>query len=620
MKRISVILSLIIALVLLVGPMIIVKEVIFPKTSKVQTNRLHLNSGNTIRVMGKDAVDIGIETAKILFPSTDEESSPKGYIVLGTNNWQEILSVIPLMAKYRSPILIMDNQRTEDIINHIKSNLPLGIDELEGIQILAFNITSKSIRNKLESIDVNTEYVDYENIHQLQDHVYSLPGMIEGQKYGFIVSEQNPMAAIPAATWIAHAGGVLMFTSKDKLSNDMARLLSEQPFKKIFIVGEQNEGSLPQNTTFETEVIPYKDPESFSVEFAKFYDANNFVGWGYNNTRKDNSHNYILSSRKEKELSALSTQLAYEGKIGPLLWTDGERLSSVVGNYLWLMKPNFWVTPTEGPFNSVWIIGDQSKIDFSVQGRVDYSQEIQNYETLGEQAVSGLDTLSILSLLISLCSALWVSAHIYLRMKSLFILTKIMWVLIVLLLGPIGLIFYIISYRAAPWMSMNNNLMWKRPLWNQALVAAIMGVSFGAAAMTATAFIVAWLGQPLTIIRGTFFFLGNPMIVQMIIMYIVAFLCNALIFMPTMLMKMRKLSYYEGVKNSLLTVFISMTSVSLGKMVSMWWLQMVYSPMMPEENHVLWWGFMQLSILIGLITAYIPNWYLVRYGRKMGTM
>jgi len=346
------------------------------------------------------------------------------------------------------------------------------------------------------------------------------------------------------------------------------------------------------------------------------------VGWNADRNRNDSGHNFILAAKGNPLMAITGTQLALKGKIGPLLWTEGDKLSTLTENYLWKMKPNFWVTPAEGPFNNVWILGTQKQINYGVQSRADFAQEIQSYEMMGEQGVGGLDVLSIIYLLSSLGGALWITFHLFLRMSGLFILTKLMWILAVLLLGPIGIYFYIVSYKDRPWMKMNNNLMWLRPLWNQVIVATIMGLAFGAASMVATGYLIAARGMFLIPFEGRagLYLLGNPMIVNMIFSYIGAFILNSVIFMPTMMMRMRKLSYLEAFKNSLLTVFISMTSVSIGMMISMWWLHMVYSPMMPEENHVLWWGFMQLATLIGLLTAYIPNTFLVKYGRKMGTL
>lgn len=370
------------------------------------------------------------------------------------------------------------------------------------------------------------------------------------------------------------------------------------------------------------DTVTADTPEELSILFAEFYDPIELIGWNAISERNDNGHNYILVSTKTPLFGALAIQLASKGKTGPLLWTKPNKLSSKTENYLWKMKPDFWVPPAEGPFNHTWIIGDTTIINYKTQGRVDFTQEIQSYETHGEQAVSGLDVLSVLSVLISIFGVIWIIFHLFSRMKKLFILTKLMWILLVLLLGPVGIWLYVVSYKDRPSMKMGNNTIWKRPLWNQAAVATATGLSFGASTMVSTAFLLASNGLPLIPLSARYglFLFGNPMILQFIIVYIIALVLNSFIFMPTMLMRMRNLSYREAVKNSIPTVLISMTSVSIGMMTAMWWLKMNYLPMMPEEEHILWWGIAQAATFIGGLTAFVPNWRLVRYGRKMGTI
>ncbi len=107
------------------------------------------------------------------------------------------------------------------------------------------------------------------------------------------------------------------------------------------------------------------------------------------------------------------------------------------------------------------------------------------------------------------------------------------------------------------------------------------------------------------------------MIIKMIISYLIAFLLDLFVFMPTILIEMKSSKYKDAVKESLLLVFISITSISVGMMLSMWWFNMSYSPSILHEDNILWFGFMFLSAFIGFLIAYIPNWILVRNGKKM---
>ncbi len=131
-------------------------------------------------------------------------------------------------------------------------------------------------------------------------------------------------------------------------------------------------------------------------------------------------------------------------------------------------------------------------------------------------------------------------------------------------------------------------------------------------------YILTYIGSPLIpfYARFGFYLLGNPMIIKMLISYLISFLLDLFVFRPTMLIEMKDIKYKDAIKESVLLVFISLTSISIGMRLSIWWFNMSYSPTMLQEDNILWFGFMAISAFIGFLTAYIPNWILVRSGKK----
>lgn len=624
MKRISTILSIVLCTIMILGPLSVAKGMFFPGESKDQDTRVHTNTGNTTRIMAKTSEELSLRISDILYPSINTASKPNGYILIQSEQWQDIMTVLPLAQKYNSIILSIPNGVSTPVAEYIDQRTPLGIPQLEDTQILVLRNKPSTEETGIQTLNnLKSTVITYSDTNNLMDEVNNLPEN-NNKTYGFVVLDNDPLHSLPAATWIVNQGGTLLFADgSGKLYPSSEALLRSGKIKKVYPVGKES-SSLEKNLknlNVDVHPITADSAEQLSIRFAEFYDPVSLVGWNATLERRDSGHNYILASTETPSLGALAVQLAIKGKTGPLLWTKADKLSPIIENYLWKMKPDFWVTPAEGPFNHTLIVGDDSILNYKIQGRIDFIEEIQSYGMQGEQAVSGLDVLSILSILISIAGAMWITLHLFFRMKHLFILTKIMWILLVLLLGPVGIWLYIVSYKDRPWMKMGNNTMWKRPLWNQAAVATATGLAFGASTMVSTAYLLTLNGLPLIPLSGRFgmFLFGNPMILQFIIVYVVAFILNSTVFMPTMLMRMRNLSYKEAVKNSIPTVAISMTSVSLGMMTAMWWLKMEYLPMMPEEDHILWWGVAQAATLIGGLTAFIPNWRLVRYGRKMGT-
>src|SRR3712207_9080181 len=82
MKKVSVILASILCVILLLGPLSILRGLLYPSVYKNQYNRVHLNTSNTTRVLGETSEDIGAEVSKILYPAGFKESNLGSIILL----------------------------------------------------------------------------------------------------------------------------------------------------------------------------------------------------------------------------------------------------------------------------------------------------------------------------------------------------------------------------------------------------------------------------------------------------------------------------------------------------------------------------------------------------------
>ncbi|KEI09998.1 membrane protein [Clostridium sp. K25] len=623
MKKLSIILSTILCAVLIIGPLGVLKDVIFPKVSTSQENRVHLNTANTTRVIASTPEEMGIEISKILYCNNDKKNKPKSIILLESNNWQDVLSIIPVARKYKGTIITTNKIISTNLRNYINKIIPVGVEELNGTQMIIIGRDIASLNNQLQNIKLKSTYIQYKTTDELQKIIYNMPGIISGEKYGFLVKDNDPLISIPPATWIANQGGVILYANeKNQLYDSSKEILKKGFIKNVYVLAEKSldgDGILKPYKAKANRIIAF-NPESFSVKFAKLNDADNLVGWGSDRKRSDEGHNYILCSKENPMLAIMASQLSLKGRCGPILWTDGNRLSPITENYLWRMKPNYWLKANEGPYNNVWIIGDNRVINYGIQSRVDYAQGINSYKMMGREGVSGIEVIAIIWSLIGLLGAIWTGLHLFSRMRFLSVFTKMMWILTVLVLGPVGLWVYIISYVNSPWMKANNKVLCMRPIWKQILVATVMGLSFGGSSIITIQYLMTIRGLPLGIFpeKSGVYLLGNPIIILMIVSYIVSFIINIYCFVPTMFIEIKDISYKHAKKEAFVPVVVSITSIFIGIALSMWWLSIVYSPTIPEEDYILWWGFMYLSVLIGGIVSYIPNWLLVKYGKKLG--
>jgi hypothetical protein len=640
MRKSAIAAAVIICFILVLGPLNILRKFVFPEgrneaSSDVTRNadeawdvnnqRFHLHTSNTIRVGVSDEEEAGIAISKILYPGGQSGSRAKGYILISARDWREVLGTIPLAKAYESPVIPVKNTAAEEIIKHIVAEAPEGIKQLGNSQVLVIGKGLEGLNTRLKENKISTRFMAYANLDDLQRQIYNLPGALKDKQPAFIVSDSQPLMSIPVATLLAQQGAILMYADKNsKLYKSSREIIEEAKLKKVYITGNRGLSAKKFREALDIEVVRIAgaNPEETAVKIAKFYDSSEGLGWNANRNRNDSGHNFILCSKEQPVLAITASQLALKGKVGPLLWTERGRLSPRIENYLWRMQPNFGVTASEGPFNNVWVIGDNDTLDYRIQARADFTQEIRPYETLGEQAVSGLDVLSIVWMLFSFFGAIWVGLHAFYRMSKLFILTKLMWILSVILLGPVGIWLYIISYNNSPFMEVKSSVFWMRPLWKQSAVATVMTSAFGASVIIVMAYALSYVGLPLapSSAPAGLHLLGSPMARKIIIAYIIAFVLNAYLFMPTIEVRMQYIPYRAAVRKSIPNVFISLTALSIGMVLALWKLNMAYTPIQPRADNILWWGFMQFSVLIGVLTAYIPNWWLVRYGKKLGTI
>ena len=626
MKKVSVILASILCVILLLGPLSILRGLLYPSVYKNQYNRVHLNTSNTTRVLGKTSEDIGYEVSKILYPEGFKESNLGSIILLQSDNWQDALALMPMVRKYNGVLMTVGNSVSKDAYDYINASVPKGAGDINKTQLFVFGKNIENIKTQLKNINLKSTYLSYKTTDELQKYIYGMPNMLNDEKYAFLVKEDNPLASIPSATWIAKEGGVLLYADKDnKLYESSKDILKSQKIKNVYVLADKTldgDGILkPFNKVKVNRLVAF-NPESFAVKFARFNDEKNSVGWASDRKRNNEGHNYILCSKSNPMMAVVASQLATKGRTGPLLWTESKGLSPITENYLWRMKPNYWVGGAEGPYNNVWVIGNNNILDYGIQGTVDYSQGINSYEMMGHGGVSGIEALCIVSILISVLGAIWTTLHLCLRMRRLSPLVKVMWVLTVLLLGALGLWIYMISYVDSPWMNVNNKVICMRPVWKQVLVVTVMSLSFGGASIIAIQYIMTKIGLPMAIFpeKSGMYLLGNPIIILMIVSYILSFILSVYFFVPDLFIEIKNISYTHAKKEAFVPVVVSITSIFIGIALSMWWLSVVYAPRIPEEDYILWWGFMHLSVVIGGIISYIPNWLLVKFGKELGVV
>ncbi|MBA3476132.1 MAG: DUF4396 domain-containing protein [Actinobacteria bacterium] len=175
------------------------------------------------------------------------------------------------------------------------------------------------------------------------------------------------------------------------------------------------------------------------------------------------------------------------------------------------------------------------------------------------------------------------------------------WVLVTLYTGPVGLAFYVLSCKEpAP----GEHEEFIKPLWKQSLGSTIHCVAGDATGVIIAATVTAVL--------------GFPMGVDIAVEYAFGFLFGLTIFQALFMKDMLGGSYLKALKASFMPEWLSMNMVMAGMIPTMVFLMMGSDMRAMWPGELLYWGVMSVAVMVGFVTAYPVNVWLVAKGLKHG--
>lgn len=580
-----------------------------------------LNTKDSTRFSEQSPASLSTAVSRALFPDgTDDAPDTVVLVPAGTSNWQAGVAAAPLVRWLNGPVLVDDGSAV--VREEVTRLQPGGVSALDGSTVVQLHMDTGQ---PAIPVQPGSEIVQASSPPELAARVDELTQRLEGGiRQNVLIVPDDPLYALPAAYWAAQSGDVILFGGDPLPESTLQALERRQRQAKIFVVGPATTEDLSNYGTVER--IEGRDGASIAVALAEYYDESTDTGWGIDGSRYDTGHNFVLANLNEPALAVSGLSLARFGKFGPLLWVERDTLPHVTDQYLWKMKPEYFVTPAEGPFNHLWVLGSPGLISVRLQGQADLSQEIGAYR-FEEAGLSGMETIWVVWVIAGIVCGLWLLLHSWLRIPQISSMMRASWVLLGLVLGPVAIWLYRSSYHRVPWMRHSEHgkqgmSMWHRRGAGPTLAASAMNRGFDGPLMLIISWIATALGLPLLIFRGPGFWLGNSMMIGIFIAYFGALILHWLGMHAAMFMQHENLSYTQAVKRAFQPAFLSMTAMAVGMMGFMWWIQMVNLMMegMPEDDDIMWWGTTLLSILIGWLVALPIDAWLVRRNKQPGTM
>lgn len=610
-----------------------------------QSNRVTWNQKNAARVGGRTDAETALFVLQTAYPATRAENRPHT-IVRVADDWRSALAATSLIARPVNAALIIsgvgdtnamagevERLRSEGATNPSPSPSPPPAEAVAAAtpspapsapKMLAVGIQPEAGEEALTGNDPATVAAAIDERRTSATGTASAFVIVVG-------ADANYRWALPAGAYSARTGTPILFVTKEGVPPATLSALSRRGGQAhIYVLGPASavtSGAFEQLKKYgQVARIEGGDYFENSVRFAEFRADGEDFGWGRTGrgSRQWSVTNSILVNGDRWQDGVLAAHLAHRGKSGALLLTERDRLPSVVDSYLWRQRPSFANTPAEGPFNHVWVVGSFDRITYGTQAWADYSQEIEQYMTLGDSAVSGYEALGIGWMILSIASAIWILIHSTKRMIDVMPMMKASWVVFALLLGPIALWLYILSYHRREKMEHDGMVMWHRPLWLQTVSATVMMFAFDMMLMVLSVFLLSYVyGFPIIRFNGPFYWAGSSMFLMMVFMYLFALITMMLVFHTPMTMHEKKINSYGKAFIAGLPVMVAtMTVESLGMMPTMWWQQMYFLPamQMPTSDDITMWTTLLFSVFIGFLVVLPFNYWMVKRGRKMGGM
>jgi hypothetical protein len=438
-----------------------------------------------------------------------------------------------------------------------------------------------------------------------------------------LISVEEPAYAMPAAYAAARFQSPVVPVRDDTIPESIRSSLADSGEERLILVAAPerliSDSVLDDLRQFgSVERVADENIYRHALTWAR--DRYGDFGWDIDERVWDDGYYYFAMANPETPaFAAAGLPMAYRGNYGPLLYCPHDDLDPLTDQYLWRLSPDYYVSPADGPFMNVRVLGGPASIGYNAQARADLALETHAYWNQVTGA-SGLALLGWSWLIIGFAGAIWALFAMAARLPGSGFYPRLYWPLSMLVLGLFGILLFLLAYSGRLVDRSGQNTRYLRPAWARGVSATIMSLGVGMAIMVAVMWAVQLRGMPLfTMFAETpLFWIGAPMTsVMWMVMVLPAIVISAFFFMGPMMADMHQKGYLAGIRLAAPVVVLSMLSASAG-MWSFAWYFMSWQDLRAPEDLWLWIVPLWAAMVAGFFTAYVPNYLMVRYGWKEG--
>ncbi len=221
--------------------------------------------------------------------------------------------------------------------------------------------------------------------------------------------------ALPGLYWAVHAGCPASFTSAAPEPAARRTLLDTLAARAVPLFVLAPPRMIPDSLLVTLpESVPVSrvyavEPAAHAVKVALVHDRATGFGWGRTHWRRDGYFEYVLATPLEPRGALAALPLARSNATAFLFVAADGSVPGVTDMHLWQQRPDWFVTPSEGPFRHLWIVGNLTT--YATQGRLDHAFEKGPYPSKGPTALGPLEGLAVVFIVLGLACGLFVLVH-----------------------------------------------------------------------------------------------------------------------------------------------------------------------------------------------------------------
>jgi hypothetical protein len=395
-----------------------------PPAPPGQPSALVADTEYTTRLFGRSAAEEAIAVTRHVYtaalpptaPGEANSASDRPWAVTLLTPDDEIAAISATEIIHfpdNAPVLFVDRSGIPpETLEELRRLQPVGIARHNGVQAFAIGAAANpAVMQQLTALGLKAEAISASDNFALADRIDEIYGRIQNPDSGvptmmtsaaaggagvmdvFVGSTESPELMLPITHWVSHMpGGVVWVDPRaDHLPEPTVNALKRRMGKAmIYVMGgpqqvsaklvrQLSEYGIVARITNDDAVAfnapPAINPIAESIAFARMWDPVGMVGWNANGA----GHGFTLVNESDWQGAVGSAILSHLGFHAPLLLVnDPNRLPASVSDYLDVVRPTFLVSPGDGPYNMVYVVGDYERISWPLQVAVNSSQEMAN--------------------------------------------------------------------------------------------------------------------------------------------------------------------------------------------------------------------------------------------------